>query len=272
MKSIEIKLREEANELKKIAEKAKKRLLHAPEGRLRVAEKRGKPEYYYKSGKTCSSEAQSKNGRYMKKSQMALVKALAQRDYDQKVVQRAEERIRAIDVFLEHYERTSLKCLHKATNPYRRELVDVDVISDEMYANEWKAIEYRGKSFENTASEIVTENGERVRSKSEKIIADKLFALGVPYRYEYPLQLEPNIVIYPDFTILRMADRKEVYWEHFGKMDDMDYVEKFVYKLAAYERNGIYPGDRLFMTFENGKKPINTRILNEFIKTIFWAQ
>lgn len=44
-----------------------------------------------------------------------------------------------------------------------------------------------------------------------KIIADKLNNLGIPYRYEYPMILEGNIRIHPDFTILKMPERKEVY-------------------------------------------------------------
>nr|MBQ8253113.1 hypothetical protein [Lachnospiraceae bacterium] len=264
MKTMEHKLREEAGELKIIAEKAKKRLAGAPEGNLRVAKKRGKPEYYYKT--------KHDKERYLKKEEKQLVRALAQRDYDRKVVKNTEERIKAIESFLEKYERTSAETLFESIKPCRRELIRADLVTDAEYIRAWQEIEYKGKAFENCENEIVTDRGERVRSKSEKIIADRLYALGIPYRYECPLVLKPDIIVYPDFTILRMPERKEVYWEHLGKMDDMNYVEKMIYKLASYERNGIYPGDRLFMTFETGKKPINTRNLNDFIKTLFWAQ
>ena len=102
---------------------------------------------------------------------------------------------------------------------------------DEEYAKRWQELEYTGKAFADDAPEIITERGERVRSKSEKIIADKLYMLGIPYRYEYPLVLEGNITIYPDFAILRMPQREEVYLEHFGMMDDEDYVENVLMKL-----------------------------------------
>ena len=115
----------------------------------------------------------------------------------------------------------------------------------------------------------MTENGERVRSKSEKIIADKLHALGVPYRYEYPLVLDGNMKIYPDFTMLRMPEREEIYLEHFGLMDDEGYVEKVMWKLNTYERNGIYLGVNLFITYETGRNPLNTKTLDRLIRSLF---
>ena len=46
-----------------------------------------------------------------------------------------------------------------------------------------------------------TERGDLVRSKSELVIADKLFARGIDYGYEQPLELEGGRIRYPDFTI-----------------------------------------------------------------------
>lgn len=124
--------------------------------------------------------------------------------------------------------------------------------------------------FEENAPEIYTEKGERVRSKSEKIIADKLFLLGIPYRYECPLHLSDRLVVYPDFTILRVAERKELYWEHFGMMDDADYVENVMLKISSYEKNGVFLGIDLFATFETSRKPLNARALDVMLKELFF--
>ena len=209
------------------------------------------------------------NGRYTKKSERNLAKGIAQRDYDANVVKNAEARVRAIDIFLDKYEKTSLKILYQKINPHRRELIDAPIISDDEFIKRWQEVEYVGKSFEEDYQEIITEKGERVRSKSEKIIADKLFLLGIPYRYEYPLVLTGNIKVYPDFTILRMPEREEVYLEHFGMMDDSNYVENVIYKLNSYEKNGIYLGVNLFITYETKKMPLNTRVLDRFLKKLF---
>ena len=74
--------------------------------------------------------------------------------------------------------------------------------------------------------EIYSERGERVRSKSEKIIADKLYRNGIPYKYEKPLVLKGLGKIHPDFEILNKRTRKEYFLEHLGKMDDIGYVKK----------------------------------------------
>lgn len=213
-------------------------------------------------------EARS-NGRYLKKSEEALAKSIAQRDYDAMVAERSKERIGAIEKFVKIYEKTSLKQLYQDTVPGRRQLISADIVSDEEYVKQWQEVGYKGKEFDNEEYEIITERGERVRSKSEKIIADKLYALGIPYRYEYPITLAGNVRMYPDFTILKLPEREEVYLEHFGMMDDADYVESAVYKLGTYEKNKIYLGVNLFITHETGKNPLNTRALDGMLRKLF---
>ena len=267
MRTIETELKYELCELKKVVGQAQKRLQTVPNGFLRIKKKRDGVEYYLKD-----VEGKGDNGRYLRKSERGIAEGIAQRDYDIKLVKNAEERIRAITDFIEKYNKTSLQGLYAMTNHYRRELLHEAILSDEEYVSRWQEIKYTGKPHAEDAPEIITERGERVRSKSEKIIADKLYSLGIPYRYEYPLILTGNIKIYPDFTILKMPEREEVYLEHLGMMDDSSYVEHMIYKLNTYERNGIYLGVNLFITYETSKKPLNTRMLNEFIKKLFMRE
>ena len=266
MKTLESILGEEREQLERIIKEAQKRLKTAPQGHLRIMKKRNKPQYYYKSDKPQSNE------KYMKKSEVELAKRIAQRDYDLRVIKRVQERIKAINTFLKIYESTSLKTLYTKTHPYRKELICAPVLSDDEYIKSWQAVEYKGKQFAEDDPEIITERGERVRSKSEKIIADKLYALGIPYRYEYPLMLDGNIKLYPDFTILRMPTREEVYLEHFGRMDDSSYVDGVMLKLNTYARNGIYLGENLFITHETGRNPLNTKVLDKLMRKLFCAE
>ena len=74
--------------------------------------------------------------------------------------------------------------------------------------------------------------------------------MGVPYRYEAPLKLKNGKIRYPDFTILDIKNRKIYYHEHFGLMDDIEYVETNLIKLEEYKRSGIYPGKNLIITYE----------------------
>ena len=60
-------------------------------------------------------------------------------------------------------------------------------------------------------------------------------------------------IVYPDFTFLSRKTKQEIYWEHDGRMDDPSYVRNAVRKMHANEKNDIYPGERLILTFETEK-------------------
>ena len=265
MNSVISILEKELIELGKFITKLETKSKYKSEGRLRIDNKKSKCQYYYMDRKENSSAGH--NGRYMKKEELSLAKAIAQRDYDAIALKKAKERKKCIDTFINKYAKTDLKELYNKTHPQRRALIETDIISDEEYVRRWLAVEYIGKS--EVEDDIVTERGECVRSKSEKIIADKLNMLNIPYRYEYPLMLDNGKTVYPDFTILKMPERKEVYFEHFGMIDDEEYFEHMIYKLNSYENNGIYMGINLFITYETSKKPLNTKTLNYKLKELF---
>ena len=111
--------------------------------------------------------------------------------------------------------------------------------------------------------------GERVRSKSEKIIADALEREDIPYRYEYPVCLSGDLYIYPDFMVLNKRTRKEYFLEHFGMMDNPEYAEKMIRKIEEFEKNGIFPGEKLLMTFETRNRPLNTTVFEKIIQEFF---
>lgn len=265
VKTIESILKKESCQLKQIIKECEKSVQNAPKGNLRIAKKNNRFEYYY------VNENDNKGGKYLKKKEEDFVRKLAQRDYELSVLRSAKERLKGIEKFLTNYERTDLNNVFKKINPYRKGLIHTNLISDEEYVKQWQAVKYEKKEFEDSSLDIITERGEYVRSKSEKIIADKLYMLGIPYRYECPIIMEGNIKIYPDFTILKMPEREEVYLEHFGMMDDVNYVNTAIYKLNTYERNGIYLGVNLFLTYETSRKPLNVRALDEMLKAL-WVE
>jgi hypothetical protein len=85
-----------------------------------------------------------------------------------------------------------------------------------------------------------TRNGELVRSKSEVIVADTLYALGVEYGYEVELAMTDGTRRLPDFTI-RPRDEKPVYWEHLGMLDRPGYAADWKAKKQWYADHGIRP-------------------------------
>lgn len=260
MKKLYYELEKKRNYYARIKEKAEKSLKGAPkEGRLRVANRKGAPQYYLltQSGDT--------SGTYIKRKNLSIAKKLAQRDYDRKVVAVAERYCTAIDRFMKICPKQEISALH-LDNPGRNKLIQPYELSDEEFVKRWQEVSYQGKTFDMDASEIFTNRGERVRSKSEKMIADKLFEMGIPYRYEYPVQLKGYGTIYPDFTILNTNLRKEIILEHLGMMDNPEYCIKALEKIQTYEKNGIFPGEQLLLTFETAVMPLDTRILQKMFE------
>ena len=261
MNNIILTLEKELVEINKFITKLDNKSKYKPEGHIKIANKKSKCQYYYVEKGDGSSKGNY--GRYMKKDELPLIKAIAQRDYDDIALRKAKERKKCIETFINKYSKNDLKELYNKTHPQRRLLIETDIISDEEYVRRWLAVEYKGKG--GIDEDIITERGECVRSKSEKIIADKLYMLGIPYRYEYPLELENGKRVYPDFTLLNKRTRQEYYLEHFGKMDDIDYCTTAIRKIETYEKSGIYPGEKLLMTYETGKYPLNMMLVEQMI-------
>ena len=132
----------------------------------------------------------------------------------------------------------------------------------------WKNRSYQGRSFRQDDPRIYTNNHERVRSKTEKIIADALEKAGVTYKYEAPLLMEDGATVYPDFTFFDPSGEKEIYWEHFGLIGDSNYMVNAVKKIRTYERNGFQLGCRFFATFEGGGLGPDYERIDDLIKTI----
>ena len=197
---------------------------------------------------------------------MSLVYELAQKEYDEAVLCAARNQKKKIDKFLKNYQPDEAKDIYTKLTEERQLLTTPIILPDEQYISKWKNRAYVGKEFWGNSSEIYTDNGERVRSKSEKMVADKLKAMNVPYLYEYPLYLNGYGLVYPDFTLLNKRTREEYYLGHFGMMDDAYYSEGAVKKIESYERNGIFPGEKLLMTFETSKSPINMKLFERMIR------
>lgn len=85
-----------------------------------------------------------------------------------------------------------------------------------------------------------TLQGEMVRSKSEVIIANRLFELKVEYAYEQPLIINET-KRYPDFTIEDAESGRIFYWEHCGMLHVPSYKARWEKKLQWYKENGILP-------------------------------
>lgn len=239
---------------------------NAPKGFLRIAHKNNAIQYYHKSEE---NSLLHKSGKYIRKENRKLAYDLAQRDYNLSVLKIARKQLNLVQQFLANYQPYELEEIYGKMNSSRKAIVEPMIIADEEFANRWSDEEYQGKSFAEGVAEIYTSKGERVRSKSEKIIADMLFYVGIPYRYECPLVLRGMGTVYPDFTVLNIKQRKEIYWEYLGMTDNVEYCEKALRKIEFYVKNGIIPGDQLIITHETSKRPLETVVIEKTIQIKF---
>ena len=252
------KLHQRAELLTNIINKANQLIANPPKGRLRIYSSHGSPQYRICMLKT------DKRGKYIKKKSINRVKSIAQRDYIQKIKKSAESELIAINKLIDKRTDT-IETLYDRQITARKDLTSPIVMSDEEYARRWQDTDYYHKP--NTPSDkYISMKGEKMRSKSEVIIANILYLLGIPYHYEYPLELINGRIIYVDFLILDVKNRKEIWYEHFGMMGDMAYADPNTDRFNDIVAAGLLPGDNFIATFETYNKPLDTRTIFKILE------
>lgn len=242
--------------LAKSMEDIEKKKQSFPDGWINTRYRNGKTYFYL-------ANYESKE-QYLTHEDDALIEQLIQKSYLNKVLKDAKTERKAILKMLELYPEKVAEDVYDSLPEWRKQYATPINLCDEAFAQKWMNTPYKHKPFKKGVPKFYTLKGECVRSKSEAMIADRLFVRGIPYRYECPLKIG-NRVIHPDFTILRMSDRKILYHEHCGKMDDADYKEDMVERANNYSEAGIVLGERLFYTFESDKVPLDIRTLDRII-------
>ena len=245
--------------LTKIRNRIAARSSNAPPGRLRINSRKGVDQYYWRNEKTDS------HGKYIPKSQKSLAIELAQKDYDLEAIDAIDNEIKTLELISKKYPKDRIENIYDGLNEKRKKLIVPDIEPVELFVDKWLKMPYEGLSFSNEAPDFITKRGERVRSKSELIIANILNEEGIPYKYECPIMLKGYGTAYPDFTLLNLHTRREDYWEHFGMMDNPKYAVDAIRKLNCYESNGYKPGFNMIVTYETGDCQLNLRLVNMYI-------
>lgn len=236
------------------------KLEDVPTSKVRVL-KRGKGYQYY-----LRTDGKDTSGKYLKKEQEFQAQQILQKEYLEKAEQMLRRELGLINQYLDKVAPTQLMDYYETLNVGRQIMIEPLEMSDEAYKNKWLSLPYEGKEFLPNTAEFYTQKMERVRSKSEIIIADTLERFHIPYRYECPIFVKGMGKVYPDFTVLNVRKRKELYWEHFGLIDDEEYREQAMRKVAIYEENHIYLGDKLIVTYESARQPLNMKDLERKIR------
>lgn len=259
MEGLKNMLLEEQKHLNTIIHKIQRSMHEAPDGKLKVSVDKDHIRYYY-----CTET--KKTATYIRKDNWELARGLAQKEYDEKVLKLARKRVSQINRILTDYEDQEIEnCYYKEHYARHNLIQPVEVLWEERLKN-WLEESYEGKPFYENTKEIYTQRGERVRSKSEKILADYFYYHGIVYKYECPLVLKGVGKVYPDFTFLSKRTGQEIYWEHDGMMDQSEYARAAIKKIAAYEKNGIFPGERLILTFETEQTVLSSELIEELVE------
>ena len=233
----------------------------APEGTLQISTINGTTRFY----KGPESERS-----YLSLSSKEII-SLGNKRYHLEVLRNTKRRIKALENCLSSLTvyndiKTNFTIYNEQPDkirPYITPLQD----TNEDYAKKWQAKKYRGLGGSNYS--FRTQRGEYVKSKSELIIADRLYLKDIPYHYEVPLSLDPLNTYYPDFYVLNKRTRKAYFWEHFGKMDDPVYCKNALGKIETYAFNGYIIGENLIASFESSAYTINTNHLDLLIEKYF---
>ena len=202
---------EEQKRLQDIIRKAKEGEETFPEGYLRISSDKGHVRFYH-----C---VEDRLGKYIQ---------LAQKTYQEAVIHIATGRLKQISRLLADYADDEIEQIYLSSHAERQALITPLEPTTDKLIYDFQNETYKGKEFQEGVPVILTEKGERVRSKSEKILADYFF-------------------------------RKEIYWEHEGRMDDPVYARNAVKKIYGYEQNGLFEGERLILTYETEETVINTK-------------
>ncbi len=264
-KNFYYQLLSEQKELKAELSILEKRLRSAPGGTLKILKShRHYLQYYHCDPQNMPDKP---NGKYLRKNDFPLAVNLAQKSYDKQVASKVKERLNMINSALRCYEEHDPMAEYAKLSANRQSLIIPLELPDAEFISRWKASKITGENSYEITGNIHTENGEPVRSKSEKIIADKLKHAGIPYVYEPTLALNNHITVYPDFAVVNVRLRKEYYLEHFGMMDNPEYSARAVEKIEEYEKNGFWYGKNMLYTFETSDAMPDDRVLDEMIRT-----
>lgn len=235
-------------------------LLTLPEGHLYAYQKNDK--FYY-------CQRFPVEGKRKKEQRIGItedsdkVLALVRKKYVEAATQNIRTNLNDLNQAIKNYSPVGEQRIMKSffdKYPELRKGIYFGDIDPEAWQSEYKQPEFYADSYKS-----VSAHGEDMRSGGEMYIASRLDHFGIPYRYEDDTGI-PDLSYAPDFKIIRPRDRKLIYWEHFGKVNDYQYVQENLHKVGAYIDYGIKPWDNLIMTFNNERGGYDGKLIDALIE------
>lgn len=253
------RMKNECERLQIEINKLQRKIDALPQGKL-ICTKNGNYYRWYKS------DGHEKE--YIHRSDRKLAEQLALKKYYLAQIEEYEQEKLAIEFYLRHHVTEMAETQKIWQHPAYQELLRPNFLPQEGWLQEWTNGPYERNPYHPEGLIHRTISGEMVRSKSEAMIAYILYTNHIPFRYECALHLGESTV-YPDFSVMSMSMKKEIYWEHFGRMDDPIYAKSAGTKLQQYFLNGIIPGDQLITTYETKENPLSIETIENIVQEYF---
>lgn len=217
------------------------------------------------------------NKTYINSSNTSLIANLIQKTYELTLEKELKVKLKHLQKFSKIFKSLDLNSIYENTSKVRKQYIITTYKSYKSLTKEWITEKYNKKPINTSTYHLFSKNGDYVRSKSECFIANELFNQMIAYRYEAELILKnysfdnnfSEIKIYPDFTILNPKTKEVVIWEHFGMMDNVEYLINSLRKINNYIFNGYILGKNLIITFETKNFPLNSNIVQKIVKDYF---
>ena len=255
-------LKQESRLLSRQIKELETKLKKAPKGSLHC-DKNGKYSKWYYSEKESHYS-------YLPKKERILAEKLAMKKLMKIKLDASIKKKEAVDHCLSVYKEydNSIDLILGRDSPYLN-LIQAHLNSFPDKLSAWANEDYETNPEYPENKKFHTRKGDLVRSKSEVFIADSLYLNKIPYHYEEKLDLDEYGFFYPDFSVCHPKTLKIIYWEHFGMMDNAEYIHKAFRKLDIYALNNILPMQNLITTYETKENPLDPEVVNRIIREYF---
>ena len=251
---------ERFKQIEKKMQSIERQLKQLPEGKL-ICSRTG-PYYKWEC-----SDGHKKT--YIPKKDRSLAEKLAAKKYLSALWNDLNHEKYAIDLYLRRHSNHKSEVDQLLTDSIEVEkLLSPYFLPLSKELEEWMKSPYKTnpKNPEHLTQKISA--NEFVRSKSEAMIAKVLKQHKIPYRYEAKLEIGAGET-YPDFTIRHPKTGEYFYWEHFGLLDNPEYVRNMHFKLQTFTNHGILPGINLIITYENQETPLTFEMIEMMVEYYF---
>lgn len=242
-------------------QRAETQLRRLPEGRVS-----------YHQGGIWDYKGPDKSVKTLRKTD-PLLADLIQRSYLEKLIRTGTRELKARTGFRKAHPELKIEEVFDQLSDQRKEIIQPLVPTPAQFAEQWQNQPYPSRNPVPLDDKFPTgvSHCPFVRSKSELLEVQQMDAQGVIFLYEFPLVLTDlhglKKTVYPDFTILVQKTHNVLYWEHFGRIDDPEYLAAFKDKQELYAANGIF-GSKLYQTFEYSNRPLTMLEINAAVADI----